>query len=37
MSACWTPVSSALFVAPGATRQGIGRALLDEIKQHYAG
>ncbi len=26
----------ALFVAPGATRQGIGRALLDEIKQHYA-
>ncbi len=26
----------ALFVAPGATRQGIGRALLDEVKQHYA-
>ena len=26
----------ALFVAPGATRRGIGRALLDEVKQHYA-
>ena len=26
----------ALFVAPGATRQGICRALLDEVKQHYA-
>lgn len=26
----------ALFVAPGATRQGIGRALLDEVKRHYA-
>ena len=29
-------VVGALFVAPGATRQGIGRALLDEVKQHYA-
>lgn len=26
----------ALFVAPDAIRQGIGRALLDEVKQHYA-
>ena len=25
----------ALFVAPQAIRHGIGRALLDEIKQHY--
>jgi putative acetyltransferase len=26
----------ALFVAPDAIRQGIGSALLDEVKQHYA-
>ncbi len=26
----------ALFVAPDAIRRGIGRALLDEVKQHYA-
>ncbi|HFZ1761802.1 N-acetyltransferase [Klebsiella aerogenes] len=25
----------ALFVAPQAIRHGIGRALLDEVKQHY--
>ena len=25
----------ALFVAPHAIRHGIGRALLDEVKQHY--
>ena len=25
----------ALFVAPEAIRRGIGRALLDEVKQHY--
>ncbi len=37
LSACWTPFRRRAVCRAGRHPPGIGRALLDEVKQHYAG